>query len=119
MYLGYVMKVTIYHRSVDGDTITWTPTTVSGVYAEVARAINAASTSVASAPAALIDFPASVWALAGKVDAGDYIVVGGCDIEPFAGSAPTKLLPVGGRKIESIQSYILGTSLDHVEVIAR
>lgn len=119
MSLGYAMKATIYHRSVDGDTITWTPTTVSGVYAEAARAINAASTSIASAPATLIDFPAAVWAQAGKVDAGDYIVVGGCDIEPFAGSAPTKLLPAGGRKIESVQPYIFGTSLDHVEVIAR
>ena len=117
MMVGYNATVTIYHRILTDDAVTWEPTTISGVYAEDVRAINASSTTTASAPAALVDFPAAVWDKC-NIDPGDYIVIGGCDIDTFSGSV-TKLLEAGGRQVESVAKHLYGSSLDHVEVTAR
>lgn len=115
--IGYNKTVTIYHKSLTDDTVRWEPTTVDGVYAEDVREINTSSTTTASAPATLIDFPAGVWDRC-DVEPGDYIVIGGCDIDTFSGGV-TKLLDAGGRQVESVAKHLYGSSLDHVEVIAR
>ena len=115
--IGYNKTVTIYHKSLTDDTVRWEPTTVDGVYAEDVREINTSSTTTASAPATLIDFPAGVWDRC-NVEPGDYIVVGGCDIDTFSGSV-TRLLDAGGRQVESVTKHLYGSSLDHVEVTAR
>lgn len=117
MMVGYNSTVTIYHRTLTDDAVTWEPTTISGVYAEDVRAINASSTTTASAPATLVDFPVAVWDKC-NVEPGDYIVVGECDIDAFSGSV-TKLLEAGGRQVESVAKHLYGLSLDHVEVTAR
>lgn len=115
--IGYNTTVTIYHKSLAEDTINWEPTTVDGVYTEDVRAINTSSTTTASAPAALVDFPAAVWDKC-NVEPGDYIVIGECDIDTFSGSV-TKLLEAGARQVESVAKHLYGSPLDHVEVTAR
>ena len=115
--IGYNKTVTIYQKSLTDDAIKWEPTTVDGVYAEAVRAINTSSTTTVSAPATLIDFPAGVWDRC-NVEPGDYVVVGGCDIDAFSGSV-TRLLDAGGRQVESVAKHLHGSSLDHVEVTAR
>lgn len=115
--IGYNKTVTIYHKYLTDDTVRWEPTTVDGVYAEDVRAINTSSTTTASAPATLIDFPAGVWDEC-NIDPGDYVVVGGCDIDALSGSV-TKLLDAGGRQVESVAKHLYGSSLDHVEVTVR
>lgn len=115
--VGYNATVTIYHRTLTDDAVAWEPTTINGVYAEDVRAINASSTTTASAPATLIDFPAAVWGKC-NIDPGDYIVIGGCNIDTFSGSV-TKLLEAGGRQVESVAKHLYGSSLDHVEVTVR
>lgn len=115
--IGYNKTVTIYQKSLTDDTVRWEPTTVDGVYAEDVREINTSSTTTASAPATLIDFPAGVWDRC-NVEPGDYIVIGGCDIDTFSGGV-TKLLDAGGRQVENVAKHLYGSSLDHVEVIAR
>lgn len=115
--IGYNKTVTIYHKSLTDDTVRWEPTTVDGVYAEDVREINTSSTTTASAPATLIDFPVGVWDRC-NVEPGDYIVIGRCDIDTFSGGV-TKLLDAGGRQVESVEKHLYGSSLDHVEVIAR
>lgn len=115
--IGYNTTVTIYHKSLAEDTINWEPTTVDGVYAEDITAINASSTTTASAPATLVDFPADAWAEC-TVRQGDYIVVGGCGIGAFTGNAAA-LIDAGGRQVENVSKYLFGTPLDHVEVTAR
>lgn len=115
--IGYNKTVTIYHKSLIGDTVKWEPTTVDGVYAEDVRAINTSSTTTASAPATLVDFPVGAWDKC-NIEPGDYIVVDGCDIDTFSGSV-TKLLDAGGRQVESVAKHLYGSSLDHVEVTAR
>ncbi len=115
--IGYNKTVTIYHKSLIDDTVKWEPTTVDGVYAEDVRAINASGTTTASAPTTLIDFPAGVLDKC-NVDPGDYVVIGGCDIDAFSGSV-TKLLDAGGRQVESVAKHLYGSSLDHVEVMVR
>ena len=115
--IGYNTTVTIYHKSLAEDTINWEPITVDGVYAEDITAINASSTTTASAPAALVDFPKNVWDKC-NVSPGDYVVIGGCDIDTFSGGV-TKLLEAGGRQVESVAKHLHGSSLDHVEVMVR
>lgn len=115
--IGYNKTVTIYHKTLTEDTVKWKPTTVDGVYAEDVRAINASSTTTASAPATLIDFPADTWEKC-NVDPGDYVVIGGCDIDAFSGSV-TKLLGAGGRQVENVAKHLYGSSLDHVEVTVQ
>lgn len=115
--IGYNKTVTIYHKSLMDDTVKWEPTTVDGVYAEDIRAINTSSTTTASAPATLIDFPADAWEKC-NVDPGDYVVIGGCDIDALSSSV-TKLLDAGGRKVESVAKHLYGSPLDHVEVTVR
>lgn len=115
--IGYNKTVTIYHKTLTDDTVKWEPTTVGGVYAEDVRAINASSTTTASSPTTLVDFPATAWNEC-NVDPGDYIVIGGCDIDAFFGSV-TRLLDAGGRQVESVVKHLYGSSLDHVEVTAR
>lgn len=115
--IGYNKTVTIYHKSLADDTVRWEPTTVDGVYAEDVRAIDTSSTTTASAPATLIDFPAGVWDKC-NIDPGDYVVVGGCDIDAFFGSV-TRLLEAGARQVESVAKHLYGSTLDHVEVIAQ
>lgn len=115
--IGYNKTVTIYHKSLTDETVKWEPTTVGGVYAEDTRAINTSSTTTASTPATLIDFPAGVWDKC-NVEPGDYVVVGGCDIDAFSGSV-TKLLEAGARQVESVAKHLYGSSLDHVEVSVR
>ena len=115
--IGYNKTVTIYHKSLMDDTVKWEPTTVDGVYAEDMRAINTSSTTTASAPATLIDFPADAWEKC-NVDPGDYVVIGGCDIDALSSSV-TKLLDAGGHKVESVAKHLYGSPLDHVEVTVR
>lgn len=115
--IGYNKTVTIYHKSLTDETVKWEPTTVGGVYAEDVRAINTSSTTTSSAPATLVDFPAGAWDKC-NIEPGDYIVVGGCDIDTFPGSV-TRLLDAGGRQVESVAKHLHGSLLDHVEVIAR
>lgn len=115
--IGYNKTVTIYHKSLTDETVKWEPATVGGVYAEDTRAINTSSTTTASAPATLVDFPAAAWDRC-NVEPGDYIVVGGCDIDTFSGSV-ARLLDAGGRQVESVAKHLYGSSLDHVEVTAQ
>lgn len=115
--LGYNQTVTVFHRTENGDSNTWTPEVIKGVYWEDIRAINASSVSEAAAPQVLMDFPACIWPK--YLIEGDYILPSACDIQTFVGSAPKVLLPLGGKKIEKISRYIFGTSLDHIEVILR
>lgn len=117
MMIGYNATVTVYNKSLTDDAVAWEPTTVNGVYTEDVRAINASSTTTASAPATLVDFPAGAWDKC-NVEPGDYIVVGGCDIDTFSGSV-TKLLEAGARQVESVAKHLYGSPLDHVEVTAR
>lgn len=117
MMIGYNATVTVYNKSLTDDAVAWEPTTVNGVYTEDVRAINASSTTTASAPATLVDFPADAWAEC-TVRQGDYIVVGGCDIGAFTSNAAA-LIDAGGRQVENVSKYLFGTPLDHVEVTAR
>ena len=115
--IGYNKTVTIYHKYLTDETVKWEPTTVGRVYVEDVRAINTSSTTTASAPTTLIDFPAGAWDRC-NVEPGDYIVIGGCDIDTFSGGV-TKLLDAGGRQVESVAKHLYGSSLDHVEVSVR
>ncbi len=109
--------VTVFHKTVENHRDKWTPILLEGVHFRGSTGMNAAGQSAASAPESRLIVRAAVWDA--RISEGDYVVSGSCDQAEFIGSAAAVLLPLGGRKIESITASVYGSEMDNYSVILK